>query len=379
MLTSAGHRVNASFQTKGGLTMKGNIYTTKSGYLVWYPMGKERDIRKRFIKYDDAEKFLVGLNFKDTEGTLDGRDYRADNPLGFSNLVDRFLYSKRLLKDPNAYVKRIRFAVNAWDNRNIKTIGYADIEALMLDLQEKGYASRYRHEICRTIKHFFNWLVQSKEIKHDEMPGFPEIKYSSPYRTIIDKKTQLHILRMVQTITKFNPRIYIGILFLSTYINARPGELLHIKEKDIDLENGRILIRHSKTRDEKFIFLLPDDIELLKQQPRGFPELYFFRHIKGRHGVKAGDPFAKNYFYRWWRKACDNLGIKGVDLYGGTRHSSMVDLRQYNTPEEIKRGSGHKGKSSFDRYLQIHGDELRRLYAQTRGDVVELKEIKNGS
>jgi len=354
--------------------MKGNIYQTKSGWLVWYPMGKEKDIRKRFIKYDDAEKFLVGLNFKDAEGTLDGRDYRADNPLGFSNLVDRFMESKRLLKDPGAYRKRLRFGVERWGNRNIKTIGYADIEALVLDLQEREYSSRYRHEISVSLKHFFKWLVQGKEIRPDEIPDFPVIKHSSPYRKIVDKHTQQKILDGVRKITLFNPRIYIGILFLSTYINVRPGELVSIKEKDIDLENERILIRHSKTGQDKYIFLLPDDVEFLRQQPRGFPELYFFRHLKGRHGAKAGQRFAKNYFYRWWKKACTNIGVD-CDLYGGTRHSSAVALRQHNTPEAIKRATGHRSKSSFDRYLQITGDELKGIYAQTRDkSVIKLSD-----
>ena len=37
-------------------------------------------------------------------------------------------------------------------------------------------------------------------------------------------------------------------------------------------------------------------------------------------------------------KACNNLGIKGVDLYGGTKHSTATALSEFLTPEEIKRG-----------------------------------------
>jgi len=356
--------------------MKGNIYTTKSGWLVWFPMGHEKDIRRRFKHFEQAERFLTGLRFKWDEGTLDGRDYRADNPLGLSNLVEKFMYSKRLLKDPRSYRKRLRFATDAWDNRNVKTITFSDINELLLNMQENGYSSKYRHEVRNAIKHFYNWLLQSKEIKHEEMPEFPIVKASSPYRRIIDKSDQRRILNEIKRITVFNPRIFIGIMFLATYINTRPGELVKIKEKDIDLENGRILISESKTGEPKYIFLLPDDVELLKQQPKGFPELPFFRHFRGWHGVKAGDRFAKNYFYRYWKRAANNLGID-VDLYGGTRHSSAVALRQYNTPEAIKRATGHRSKTSFDRYLQIHGDELRKIYAQTRGNVVKLKRMKN--
>ena len=51
-----------------------------------------------------------------------------------------------------------------------------------------------------------------------------------------------------------------------------------------------------------------------------------------------GEQFGPKYFKKWWDKACENLGIKGVDLYGGTKHSTATALGELHTPEEIKRG-----------------------------------------
>jgi len=53
--------------------------------------------------------------------------------------------------------------------------------------------------------------------------------------------------------------------------------------------------------------------------------MWFFRHgkLKGR---QPGEQFGKDYFYHWWRRACNNLGITGVDLYGGARHSTTTAL-----------------------------------------------------
>jgi hypothetical protein len=69
-------------------------------------------------------------------------------------------------------------------------------------------------------------------------------------------------------------------------------------------------------------------------------------------------------------KACANLEIKGLDLYGGTRHSSVIDLRKRHSPEAVKRASGHSYKTNkaFDRYLQITGDEMRPIYKDARPD-----------
>jgi hypothetical protein len=82
--------------------------------------------------------------------------------------------------------------------------------------------------------------------------------------------------------------------------------------------------------------------------------------------VKAGDRFGDKYLYKWWVKACENLGIEGVDLYGGTRHSTLRDLRRYRTPEEIRLASMHSTNKAFEKYYQIEPEDLRKIYGDTR-------------
>jgi len=307
--------------------MKGNIYQTKKGWLVWFPMGSEKDIRKHFVHLIEAERFLNGLRFEYDKGTLDSRDYRSDNPLGFENLVEQFLYSKRLLKGVEKYEQRLRFGILEWGSRNVKTIGFTEISGLITTLTERGYSSKYCKDIRDCIKSFFLWLIESGEITHDQMPKFPVVKVSSPYRKIIEKEVQGKILEEIKRITDFNPRIYVGILFLATYINTRPKEILGIREGDIDLGNRRILICESKTGEPKYVHLLDQDVDLLKTMPPAFPSLPFFRHINPRRGVATRAKFGHDYLYVWWKKACRNLGITGVDLYGGTRQGLLFLIR----------------------------------------------------
>ena len=101
---------------------------------------------------------------------------------------------------------------------------------------------------------------------------------------------------------------------------------------------------------------------------RGLPDLYFFCHNRGLSGAKAGEKFGEKYLYKWWKKACQNLGIEGVDLYGGTRHSTVRELRKYRTPEEIKLGSMHSTNKAFERYFQVEPDDLRDIYRDTQRD-----------
>ena len=84
--------------------------------------------------------------------------------------------------------------------------------------------------------------------------------------------------------------------------------------------------------------------------------------LRNSPGCRAGQRFGEKYLYKWWKRACKNLGIVGVDLYGGTRHSSAKALRRYRTPEEIKRATMHATNKAFERYFWMESDELRDIY-----------------
>jgi hypothetical protein len=90
--------------------------------------------------------------------------------------------------------------------------------------------------------------------------------------------------------------------------------------------------------------------------------LPFFRHVEGVRGCKPGQPFGKKYFYKWWKKACANLRINDLDLYGGTKHTTTTALGEVFSPEQIKRGSLHSTNKAFDRYLQAKAGDALKIY-----------------
>jgi hypothetical protein len=77
------------------------------------------------------------------------------------------------------------------------------------------------------------------------------------------------------------------------------------------------------------------------------------------------EKFGEKYFYKWWVKSCESLGIEGVDLFGGARHSSVIALWQYRTPEEIKRATMYSTNKAFERYCRIESDDLRSFSQDT--------------
>ena len=84
-----------------------------------------------------------------------------------------------------------------------------------------------RNNIKSALHSFWNWLRKRRLIKVEDMPEFPEVRFELRFRNLVDKETQRKILDEVRRISyEVNPKIWLGIKWLSTYVNVRPGELI---------------------------------------------------------------------------------------------------------------------------------------------------------
>jgi integrase len=336
-----------------------------------------RTVTRRFKDYDTAQRFLTGLRFKADEDSFDPRDYHKDHPLGFETLALKWLEIKKGKVKPNTFrnlERDITKAITHFQQTNIKNVGYAEIEDFIF---AQPVSDKTKANLKSCLHDFWTWLRKRKVLKLNQMPEFPAISFELKFRKVIDKDTQERILDEIHRISfDFNPRIWLGIKWLCTYISIRPGELIKLREGDIDLGNGYLILTDTKEKKPKLVPIIEDDIKLLRTFPKALPHLYFFRHEKGNGAAKSGSKFGKDYLYKWWKKACRNLGIDGVDLYGGTRHSSAIALRKYRTPEEIKRATMHSTNKAFERYFYIEGEDLRSIYGDTRGKGKSIKTAK---
>jgi hypothetical protein len=83
-------------------------------------------------------------------------------------------------------------------------------------------------------------------------------------------------------------------------------------------------------------------------------------------------------------KACDKLGVKDVDLYGGTKHSIVTALGEFLIPEQIKRGgTGSAINKAFERYFQPCRTEsvkvvstIKKLQKKKAGKIAKMRNKK---
>jgi integrase len=321
-----------------------------------------RGVTSRFLSYPEASRYLTGLRFKTDEGSFDKRDYRKSNPLGFENLALKYLERKR--QDVRCYrniENHLSRAIKWFGNVNIKEIGFGQIEDFIqgqIKENKEPLSKKTLHNILASVHAFFHWV--SKRERDVRVPDFPEVKYELGWRNTVSLEVQDEILDEVHKIShKVSQRVWLGIYILSTYPKIRPIELLNVKERDIDLRMGLMNVTHNKERKPKIVALTKEDVELIRSFPRGLPDLYFFRHEKGS---LSGKRFGKDLWYSYWKKACRNLGIEGVDLYGGTKHSTVRGMREFFRPDEIQQGTGIVSNKAFERYFQHEFEDELKIY-----------------
>ncbi len=244
--------------------------------------------------------------------------------------------------------------MNAWDNTNVKQIKFAQIEDFLFDpAVVKNDKTRANMKSC--LHDFFNWLHKREEIP---VPRFPDCKFDLGTRAITDWDTQNTILDEIYKASyHINPKIWFGIELLSSYVELRPGDLLRITEADYSEKHSVITIYNPTKSKNKFktIRLNPDHAETysaLKRQYTGMPNMPFFRHVAGISGVKPDAGFGEKYFYKWWVKACEKLGIKDLDLYGGTRHTTTTELARIVGTDGARKATDHETNKAFDCYCQ---------------------------
>ena len=366
------------------MSMKGNIYTSErcpvcgailqhddrrqavccpqhpqvraSRFHVQYGRGLDR----RFKSYDAASRFLNTLRCDDDRGLFDRRDYKTDFPLGFETQARKWLKVKAGEVKPNTYrdiERTTERAIAAWGQTNVKLIKYSQIEDFLLS---RKVGDKTRHNMRSHLHAFFVWLSRREGVP---VPDIPQVKFELGWREIIPLDVQARIIDKVKELTwDRNPRIWIGIKWLAIYVAIRPGEMRNLRERDIDV-NGFFVIPSPKEKKPKMVPMLEEDIALFRSLPVGFPDLPFFRHLKQAGPLPAGSKFSLEMFRRNWNLACKHLGVEGVDLYGGTRHSTASAMGAYFTREDLKdHGTMHATNKAFERYMQHQAAPSRKIY-----------------
>ncbi len=333
-------------------------------------------ITKRFDNYPAALQFLTGLRFQEGSGQFDARDYQIKSkPLGFDRLADEWLEIKARQIKPSSLRSLsagMTKAQTLWGQQNIKGIKYPQIEDF---INSYPGALKSKSNALAALKQFFAWAHDRYDIP--EIKKWPKLGYiEMAFRETVDLDSQQAIIDDIKEHEPF--RVWLCIKWLATYIAVRPGEMQGLKESEVDRQRGIIIFPHPKEKRAKIIPLIPEDIEIVRSLPLTFDRnAFFFRHESGKGGTHPGQHFGGTRLYHAWRNACRRMGVDGVSVYPGTKHSTAMGLRAVATPEEIRAMTLHSTSEAFNRYFNTSGEALRDLLGR-RKTVISESASDNG-
>lgn len=377
---------------KGGACMKGGIYSDERCPRCGKPFeDNEKDglqcpshpdqrastfkvkfkgLCRRFSRYHDAKDLLDGWRWEERQGKFNAKEYMASKPQSVLKQAERFLEIRKADLRPEGYrryVYHYKTLSNHLGDVSITRINYSVLEDLKYDLL-KRYAPKTVYDTFGFLKTLLGWCVEREELK--ELPRFPKLSKKMGMRKIFDKHTQATVLNKVyEMYWKRAPRACIGIELLCTYPKIRPAELRQVQEKHLDLRSGTITIPDPKEQDDpKTIRLLEKHVRLIQSLPRGFPEMYFLRYDYPVKGRKVGQRFGRDYLYHVWRKTCETLGLEGVPLYPGTKHTTMSDWGR-KFPEALIHEASGVISNAMRRYLVLGQEDCITLYEDALPEV----------
>ena len=312
-----------------------------------------RDICRRFNdSYGDAEQFLFGLRHEKAEGKFDARDYQKHKPLSFKTLKNDWLELKEKQIDASSYRNLKNYmskAYKAWGDINVRQIDHSKIEKFLFS-KTTANNEKTRHNIRSCIHDFFQWV---KETAGLIPPKIPKVPYELGTRNYTTRQTQQLILSRIHETE--HEKAAFGIELLATYPSLRPDDLRRAEEQSYC--DGTLTFHNPTKKKNKFtdVKLIPKHAErweeLQKKYPAS-PDTYFFRHTASIQGCRKNDRYGKRYLYKCWIRACQHLGIKNLDLYGGTRHTTTTTIAKMAGREKAKKASQHRTNWAFNRYCK---------------------------
>ena len=283
------------------------------------------------------------------------------------------IYIKSLANSPrtleNKHVDSKHF-LPFFGNKIIDTIKSSDIKEYQLNRKieiskkSKNLGKRESEISYKTINleigtlsHFFNYCIEKGYIDKNPCAGIKKLNELSRVKTLSDEDIEKLINGATNKLTK-------DLISFLIYTGCRKGEALNLKWDDVDLKNGVIAIKATKTRYDRHIPISAPLEAVLTCIERNPDCSYVFN----RNGAKLSD------FKRSFHTACRNAGLKDLHIHD-LRHVfasalTMNDVSLYKTGILL----GHRTPNMTQRYAHLKPSELKKEIEKAFGKKNEERE-----
>lgn len=336
--------------------------------------GKRYEIRRdrgeRIVDVWDAIAVMKKIDKEIETNNFDPKNYGSRDilkTLQFSNFVETSYLPdyETMLINQEISPSSLKIKKGLYTNHLKKYFGDMDMRSITAGEIVRFYRSfkktlRQRELATAELRVILKDAV-SKDVL-EGVPKFPALKKAKMKKveTFYTKAEQ------AQVVSKISNKKYQDAIKILIWHLLRPSDVRAIREKDVYLfekvikirqhfSKGSQLLSGRKSNDAVHVLRIDDmTIELLTPYMTGNPDAPLF---KGEEGGYMGEKVLAVA----WKKAVAQTNLPYIDLYTGTKSSTMTYLRRAGfSVGQIMAMSGHLTEDAAERYAQVD-DEMKMI------------------
>ena len=198
-------------------------------------------------------------------------------------------------------------------------------------------------------------------ITHNPMEGVAKLSAGPGRVRYLSEDERQRLL----TETAKNQQLHtLAVLALSTA--ARAGELMNLSWCDVDLKDGRVLLRETKNTQPRAIWVHYEALRLLKEYGK-------IRRLDDDHVFLGATPGTRYDYHTPFKAACAAAGVADFRFHD-LRHSAATYLAREGATEQQLKAIGGWKSNVVSRYVHLAAEDakavLERMNAKILGSDV---------
>lgn len=284
---------------------------------------------------------------------------------GFEKRVERGDRAPRTLREYK------RWATNdgdfaRWRERTLAEIDPASLEDWDHALFKRGLAPKTRRNVLAGFHAFLRWVA--KQRPGYVVPEFPWPEVDESHPAILTAELQAKVLLAI-------PNDDRGIFMAMAETLIRPSEARVLRVRDWITATNEIRVaraakdqrvngevRGLKSRNAKTVPIQSFELfnwlarRVSKELQVSKPDAPLFANPDGRNGG-WWSVWALDYA---WKQACRRVGVSGVTLYAGLKHSTATHLKALGADDRVlAKLAGHRDPRSVQFYARLDSGTVR--------------------